>query len=127
MASELSRFLNDEVDNRPLPFVPYCDVSQEADTLTVFYKPDAYYSKRLTDHVTLYLAIDEPHGIVGCRIKGIAGLLEDLPNYLAVDHGGIKLSLILLSFRGGTEDDAVKTAFNELARAAGDLELIASA
>lgn len=127
MASELSRFLSEQVDSRALAFAPYCEVSQEADSLTVFYKPDAYYSKRLTDHVTLYLAIDDPQGIVGCRIKGIAGLLEDLPNYLAVDHGGIKLALILLSFRGGTEDDEVKTAFNELARAAGDLELTTTA
>lgn len=123
MASELNQFLHDQVDGKELPFTPYCDVHPDADVLTVFYKPDAYYSKRLTDHVTLYLALDPSRGIVGCRIKGISGLLEDLPNYIAVDHGGIKLSLILLSFRGGTEDEQIKAAFNELAKAAGDLEL----
>jgi hypothetical protein len=127
MASELSQFLREEVDGKHLPFVPYCDIHRDADALLVFYKPDPYYSKRLTDHVTLYLALDPPHGIVGCRIKGISSLLKDLPNYIAVDHGGIKLSLIFLSFRGGTEDEEVKAAFNELAKAAGDLELSSAA
>ncbi|MEX0679191.1 MAG: hypothetical protein WD063_19100 [Pirellulales bacterium] len=127
MASELNQFLRDRVDGKNLPFTPYCDIGKDADVLTVFYKPDPYYSKRLTDHVTLYLALEPPHGIVGCRIKGIAGLLLDLPNYIAVDHGGIKLSLIFLSFRGGTEDEQIKAAFNELAKAAGDLELSSAA
>jgi hypothetical protein len=126
MAGELSKFFQSEVDGRELPFEAYCDLDQEADALMVFYHPDAYFSKRLTDHVTLYLAMDDPQKIIGCRIKGIGDLLEDLPNYLAVDHGGIKLSLIFLSFRGGVEDDQVITAFNELARAAGDLELSTS-
>jgi len=122
MASELSQFLRENVDGKPLPFSPYCDLSEAADTLTVFFKPDAYSSQRLTDHVTIYTALDDPNLIVGCRIKGIDALLADLPNYIAVDHGGIKLSLILLSFRGGT-DERVRAAVNELARAAGDLEL----
>ncbi len=126
MASELTRFLQNEADGHSLPFAPYCDLDQDADALMVFYRPDAYFSKRLTDHVTLNLAIDDPQRIVGCRIKGVADLLADMPNYLAVDHGGIKLSLIFLSFRGGVDDDQVITAFNELARAAGDLELSTS-
>jgi hypothetical protein len=119
--------LSKEVDGKDLPFTPYCDLSKEADALVVFCKPDAYYSKRLTDHVTLYLALDPPHEIVGCRIKGISSLLDDLPNYIEVDHGGIKLSLILLSFRGSAEDEQIRMAFNELAKVAGDLELSAAA
>jgi hypothetical protein len=123
MASELTKFLSENVDGKDLPFTPYCDFSEEADALMVFYRPDAYYSKRLTDHVTLYLAVDAPNKIVGCRIKGIAGVLADLPNYIAVDHGGIKLALIFLSFRGGIEDDHVRSVFNELAKEAGDMQL----
>ncbi len=58
-------------------FQPYHELSTDADALTVYFKPDADYSKRLTDHVTLVLSIDA-NEIVGCRIKGISGILEDL-------------------------------------------------
>lgn len=56
-------------------FSPYRELNLEADALTVYFKPDPDYSKRLNDHITLYLSI-ETNQIVGCRIKGIAGILE---------------------------------------------------
>lgn len=123
MATKLRDFLQDNVDGKDLRFRPYCDLREAADALMVFFRPDSYYSKRLTDHVTLYLSTDSPNLIVGCRIKGISGVLDDLPNYMSIDHGGIKLKLIFLSFRGGVEDDDVRNAFNSLAKEAGDLEL----
>jgi hypothetical protein len=125
MATKLTEFLQKKVDGKDLPFRPYCDLRAEADALMYFFRPDSYFSKRLTDHVTLFLATDEPNRIVGCRIKGISGVLADLPNYITVDHGGIKLKLIFLSFRGGAADD-VRQAFNSLAQEAGDLELMPS-
>lgn len=103
-------------------FVPYCHMSKDADTLTVYFEGDADYSKRLNDHVTLYLSL-ETNEIVGCRIKGISGILEDLPNYIRVDHGGVELSVIFLAFRGGTKDDVSK-AINDLARVASERKMI---
>jgi hypothetical protein len=107
-------------------FTPYVDYGKEADALNVYFRPDADYSKRLTDHITLFLSL-ETYEIVGCRIKGVAGILEDLPNYIDIDHGGVKLSILFWSFRGGIEDERIRQAFNELARQAGELTLETSA
>jgi hypothetical protein len=95
-------------------FRPYVEIHVEADALSAQFKPDPDYSKRLTDHVTLFLSI-ETNEIVGCRIKGIRGILEDLPNYIEIKHGSIELSVIFWSFRGGATDDEAK-AFKELAK-----------
>lgn len=85
MAADLRDFLTTQIGS--VEFRPYLAISHEADTLTAYFKPDADYSKRLTDHVTLYRSLDS-HEIVGCRIKGISGILEDLPNFLHIDHQG---------------------------------------
>jgi len=103
-------------------FSPYVEYSQEADAINVYFYPDADYSRRLTDHVTLFISIDTGR-LVGCRIKGIAGILEDLPNYINVDDGEIKLRLIFWSFRGSAETPEERSAFNELTQKAGDLVL----
>ncbi len=104
-------------------FVPYCHLSKEADTLTVYFEGDADYSKRLCDHVTLYLSL-ETDEIVGCRIKGISGLLEDLPNYIEVQHGKVQLSVIFLAFRGGAPDKEALEAMNDLAREASQRAMV---
>ena len=50
------------------PFQPYVEMSPEADALTFYFKPDADYSQRLTDHVTLPIA----------RIQRTGGLSHQL-------------------------------------------------
>ena len=119
MASDLRDFLIAQIGDAA--FRPYVLISPEADALTAYFKPDADYSQRLTDHVTLYrsLATNE---IVGCRIKGIRAILEDLPNFLRVDHQGATLSMVFWSFRGGLDDEA-RDVFKQLAEAAGDMPL----
>ena len=118
--SELMQFLR---KNPPASkFVPYCYLSEQADTLTVYFEGDADYSRRLCDHVTLYLSL-ETDEIVGCRIKGICGLLEDLPNYIQVKHGKVALSVVFLAFRGAADDEASK-AMNDLAREASDRQMV---
>ena len=72
-------------------FVPYTILSKQADALTVYFEGDPDYSKRLNDHVTLFLSL-ATNEIVGCRIKGISGIIADLPNYIRVHHKGINLS-----------------------------------
>ena len=54
-------------------FNPYCEPSPEADAINVYFRSDADYSERLTDHVTLFRSLDDK-SIIGCRIKGIGGL-----------------------------------------------------
>ncbi|MHC4398389.1 MAG: hypothetical protein ACYTG0_01775 [Planctomycetota bacterium] len=119
--SELTQFLR---ENPPAKkFVPYCYLSKEADTLTVYFEGDADYSKRLCDHVTVYISL-ETGEVVGCRIKGISGLLEDLPNYIQVKHGKVALSVIFLAFWGGARDDEASKAMNQLARVASEHEMV---
>lgn len=123
MADAKNRVLDFLSQHEPMgEFAPYVEVSPEADALTVYFKPDRDYSVRLTDHVTLYRSLDT-NDIVGCRIKGIEGLLADLPNYLRVNHDNVDLSFIFWSFRGGVDRAEVRDAFNELARSAGDLKV----
>lgn len=103
-------------------FQPYVEISKESDALTVYFRSDADYSKRLTDHVTLFLSIDSDE-IVGCRIKGIGGILEDMPNYLTINHGPVPLTFIFLPFRGTAQDEKIRQAMNELARLATEREM----
>jgi hypothetical protein len=119
MATNLKDLLTTQIGG--VPFQPYVAINSEADALTAYFKPDADYSERLTDHVTLYRSIDS-NQIVGCRIKGIKGILEDLPNFLRVAHQGATLSMVFWSFRGSI-DDAARAAFKELAELAGDMAL----
>jgi hypothetical protein len=79
----------------------------------------------LTDHVTVFLSL-ATNELVGCRVKGVAGILEDLPNFIKIDHGGAKLSILFLSFRGGARNEEERRTINELAKAAkaaGDPEI----
>ena len=103
-------------------FVPYCYVNKQADALTVYFEGDADYSKRLNDHVTLYLSL-ETDEVIGCRIKGISGILADLPNYINITHGEVELSVVFLAFRGGAEKD-VSGAMNSLARVASERNMV---
>lgn len=103
-------------------FTPYLEFSKEADALNVYFRPDPDYSKRLTDHVTLYLSL-ESQEIVGCRLKGISGILEDLPNFVSVDDGERRLRILLVNYRSEVHDEFGRQALLEVARHAGDLEL----
>jgi len=119
-AAELADFLK---ANPPAKkFVPYTFLSKEADALTVYFEGDPDYSKRLNDHVTLFLSLDT-HEIVGCRIKGISEIIADLPNYLRVQHNGIELSVVFLTFRGGAVDEATRNAINSLGKVAADKKM----
>ena len=102
-------------------FSPYSELNPDADVLTVYFKPDADYSKRLNDHITLYLSL-ETNRIVGCRIKGIKGIMDDLPNYLEVNDP-YKLSIMFLPFRGAAVDEQEREAINELAHATRNMPL----
>lgn len=103
-------------------FTPYVEFSAKADAINVYFRGEPDYSKRLTDHVTLFLSLKD-NRVVGCRIKGISGIIQDLPNYLNIDHDGIKLSLVFWSFRGSIDDKDVQGVMRELAKEAGDLIL----
>ena len=126
MASK-SRLMEFLKENPPAnQFVPYMHLNREADALTVYFEGDADYSERLSDHVTLYRSLDTTE-VIGCRIKGISGILADLPNYIEVNHEGAKLALVFLAFRGGQHDEKAIQAINDLARAASEKGMVLQA
>jgi hypothetical protein len=102
-------------------FAPYCQRHPESDAITFYFRPDADYSTRLNDHVTLYRSL-ESNELVGCRIKGVDGIIEDLPNYIKVNHDGIDLSILFLPFRGNADANE-RATLNSLAHAARDIRL----
>jgi hypothetical protein len=111
-------------DNPPAKqFVPYVHLSRESDSLTAYFEGDADYSERLSDHVTVYRSL-ETNEVIGCRIKGISDLIDDLPNYIHVNHGGAELSVVFLAFRGGQSDGKARQAMNDLARAAQEKNMV---
>ncbi|REJ65773.1 MAG: hypothetical protein DWQ31_17735 [Planctomycetota bacterium] len=112
-----------QADTPEKKFVPYCYISKAADALTAYFEADPDYSERLNEHVTLYRSLDN-HEVVGCRIKGISGIIEDLPNYIQVDDGNIRLSAVFLPFRGSVEDEASRRSLNTLAKTAGERGLV---
>jgi hypothetical protein len=116
---DLTTFLKENPPARR--FVPYCYMDKKADALTVYFEGDADYSKRLCDHVTIYLSL-ETKEVVGCRIKGITGILQDLPNYIQVKHDSVELSVIFFAFRGGAGDNS--SPINDLARAASEHKMV---
>lgn len=96
-------------------FQPYFLLSEQGDALTVYLRPDPDYSKRLCDHITLLLSLDSKE-IVGCRIKGIHDIIRDLPNFIGVNHEGVRLSVVFLPFLAAQKDEQARRDLNELAR-----------
>lgn len=105
-----------ELLNATGEFTPYCFLSEDADALTVYFRGDADYSKRLTAHLTLYLSVDTDE-IVGCRIKGFSWLRKSIPNFIRANHGGCDLSLMFLPFLG-QDDESVRKYVEELGKTA---------
>jgi hypothetical protein len=118
--SELIAYL--EANPPAKKFVPYCYRNLASDALTFYFEGDADYSERLSDHVTLYRSL-ETKELVGCRIKGIAGIIEDLPNFVKVRHDGIELSVLIFAFRGGA-DRETGDKLKRLAKAADERGMV---
>jgi len=121
MATDLSTFLDREMTEGE--FTPYVEFSPEADALTFYFRPDADYSERLTDHITLFRSIDDNSQLVGCRVKGVRDVIDEAGNYIDVDHDGIKLSIIFLSVQGKMPKEEMREVVRELGRAAKDSNL----
>lgn len=84
--------------------------------LETTYGPHYAPLARRRAHFTLYLSLEDD-SIVGCRVKGISGILEDLPNYVQVNHGPYELSLVFLPFIGEATPD-VRQSIGGLAKSA---------
>ena len=79
-------------------FRPCAYYGQEEDALLFYFRNDADYAKRISGRVTVYLSMDD-HELVGCQIKGVRRVLDELGELdLTIKHGKIKLQIVLLAF-----------------------------
>ena len=114
MATESIDDILDEV--MPLgDFEPFAYHSSEADAINAHFEDVQDYSKRLNVYVTLFLAEDDDR-IVGCRIKNVADIVENLPNTIEANHGGWILTVLFAHVWNSSTDEHEKQVVFELAQ-----------
>jgi hypothetical protein len=120
--TDLERYL---IENAPSgEFSPCAHYDRDADALTVFISNEPEYAKRLNSRVTAYLS-EETDELMGCRIKGVRSVLEDIGSFdVALSHGRIKLKMLFVALHGPfASDPDARDAYRQLGRALPDIEL----
>ena len=96
----------------------------DGDFVSFYFSDERCYAKRVDDLLTVYYS-DETDELVGCKIKGVALLLQTLKEDFAVVvvHGGrVQLGLLFLSAAAcSTAED--KTHYRELGEHAKDASI----
>ena len=81
-------------------FTPYAYYGSEEDALTMYWKGDADYARRLNSRVTVFLSLDSDE-LVGCQIKSVRHVLEDIGWFdVSVKHGRVRVDMLFLAYRG---------------------------
>lgn len=125
MAQESSDLMTLFAENRPSgEFRPCVFYGFEEDALYVYFSNAPEYAKRLNSRITVYLAL-ETNELVGCQIKGVRAVLEDLDSFdVEVSQGRVKLSIVFLAYHATIADDpAARNVYQQLARAASQANL----
>jgi hypothetical protein len=87
------------------PFKPYAYYGAEEDALTVYFKGDADYARRLNSRVTVFLSLDSGD-LVGCQIKSVRHVIDDIGWFdVSIKHGKAELGLLFLPLHGAFADD----------------------
>jgi hypothetical protein len=122
--SEMKAHFSDETIGRA--FEPCAHYDADSDAVTFYFSNEPDYGKRLNSRVTIYLS-DETDELVGCRVKGVRTVLEDIGSFdVSISHGKVKLTMLFAAFHGvfGSDADS-RTAYRRIGQAAteSDLEL----
>jgi hypothetical protein len=81
-------------------FEPCAHYDADSDVVTFFLSNAPEHARRLNSRVTIYLS-DETEELVGCRIKGVRSVLEDIGSFdVSISHGRIKLRLLFVALHG---------------------------
>ena len=100
-------------------FAPCYEINTDQDALNVYFHPDADYSERLTNHITLFHSL-EGHEIVGCQIARVAELLEGRPNFTNASDDDVELSQIFWSLGSDARDERTREIFFQFAAKAAE-------
>lgn len=80
-------------------FSPVAYYGEEEDSLMIYLKNDPDYAKRINSRVTVFLS-EESDELVGCQIKNVRRVLDDIGWFDAkIKHGKIEIKLLFLSLR----------------------------
>jgi len=86
-------------------FVPCAHYDSDSDAVTFYFSNEPDYRKRLNTRVTIYLS-DATHELVGCRIKGVRRVLEDIGWFdVSIKHGRARLDILFLPLHEAFADD----------------------
>lgn len=98
-------------------FKPCAFYGREEDALVFYFRNDPDYAKRVNKWLTLYLAMDS-NELVGCRVKGVRRVLEDIGNFgIDIGHKKVKLRILFLALLGAVPAEA-KQDFLKIGKAA---------
>ena len=87
------------------PFEPYAYYGAEEDALTIYFKEDADYARRINTRVTVFLSLDSDE-LVGCQIKSIQHVLEDIGWFdVSIKHGRVQVAMLFLACHGEFADE----------------------
>jgi hypothetical protein len=96
--TELEQYLRENAPSGE--FAPCAHYDEDSDALTLYLSNEPDYRERLNSRVTVYRSM-ETDELVGCRIKGVRAVLEDLGWFdVAINDGKNKLSMLFVAFHG---------------------------
>ena len=85
-------------------FKPYAYYGDEEDALTIYWRADADYARRLNSRVTVFISLDDD-SLVGCQIKSVRHVLEDINWFdVSIRHGQVRVDMLFLACRGEFAD-----------------------
>lgn len=73
--------------------------SELGDFLTIFFNDAPAYSERVDAVLTVYRSMANGD-IVGCKIKGVSALAENVANIFSMQDGEVEIRLLLLNAAG---------------------------
>lgn len=99
-------------------FKPTAHYGEEEDALIFYFCDDPDYAKRINKRVTIYLSLDGDK-LVGCEIKGVRHVLEDLGSFdVTINHKDESLKMLFIAYLGTLDNPDDRKAFRTLAREA---------
>lgn len=105
-------------------FVPCAHYDPDSDCVTFYFSNEPDHGKRLNSRVTIYLS-DESNELLGCRVKGVRSVLEDIGSFdVSISHGRVKLTMLFVAFHAvfGSDSDS-RIAYRKIGQAASDSDL----
>lgn len=82
------------------PLTPMPHYLLEGDQLTLFFREDLPYAERVDDLLTVYFS-DETDELVGCKIKGVSLLVQNVVSIVGVQDDNIDITFLFLSAATG--------------------------